>query len=114
MQAETGIVEKCQVRARVAERHQAVRVVQQLRDCLCVAVEQLRGEHGLQVFSQRQIQHKVQGLHTELLRQFGHTVLLVFLVFLFCGLHHMHFVPFVVEQTERGGLGQFVFHTLSE
>ncbi len=58
VQAEAGVVEEGQVRAGVAERDDAVRVVQHAAHGLFVAVEQLRGEDGAQVLGERQVEHR--------------------------------------------------------
>ena len=91
-----------------------MRVVKQAGHRLGVAVEQLSGEDGLQVFFQGQVQRKVQGVLMRCLRQFGDVFLLERLVLRQSCLHHMHLVPFVVEQTEGGGLCQLGFHRLAK
>ena len=60
VQPEAGVVEEGQVRARVAEADDAVRVVQHAADRLLVAVEQLRGEDRAQVLGERQVEHHVE------------------------------------------------------
>ena len=107
VQTETGVVEEGQVCAGVAQADDAVRVVQHAAHGLLVAVEQLRGVDGAQVFRQRQVEHHIERVATLRCRDVGQRALLERPIFFAHHLDHVHLVPFAVEQPEAGRPRQF-------
>ena len=107
VQAEAGVVEEGQVRARITQGNDAVRMGEQPAHCLFFAVEQLRGEHRLQVFGKRQVEHHVERVATFPVRDLGNALLLVVRMFRACHFDHVHLLPLAVEQAKRRRRGEF-------
>ena len=107
VQAEGGVVEECQVRAGVTQADDAVRMVEHSANGFFIRVEQLRGEHGLQVLFNRQIEHHVEWVTALDACDVGDGLLFVARVGRDRSLHDLHFVPLAVEKPERGRRCQF-------
>ena len=114
VQAEAGVVEEGEVGAGVAQADDAVRVVQHAADRLFVAVEQLRGEDGAQVFGDGQVEHHVERVAALGARDVGHVHLLEPRVRGQCHLDHLDLVPFIVEEPEGRRRREFGAHAVAE
>ena len=105
VQAEACVVEERQVRPRVAQAHDAVRVVEHATHGIFVGIEKLGGEYRFQVFGDGQVQHDVQRIASLILCNGGQGLLLVRGILRPGDFDDLHLVPFAIEQPE-GGLGR--------
>jgi len=107
MQAEARIVEERQVRARVAQAHHAVRVVEYATHRIFVGIEKLCGENGFEVFGDGQVEHYVQRIASLVPCNVGHGFLLIRSVLRLGDFDDPDLVPFTVEQAEGSAGREF-------
>ena len=107
VQAERSIIEEGQVSACVRQADQAVGMVEHPGHGLFVRIQQGRGEHGIEVLGQRQIEHHIERIAAGLRGQVGQGALLKVCMARIAHLDHLHLTPFPVEQTEGRGGRQF-------
>src|SRR6185503_7137444 len=97
MQAEAGVVEEREMRARVRQRHQAARVLEHAADRGFVGVEQERAVHRVEVLLERRVQHEIERILARGARELRDRLLLELAP---RRLDHLHQLPLAVEEPE--------------